>query len=52
MNAKKRRGDRITVVLPVGRGACELVPVPAAELEALIAPCDGVVTGLDGGLKG
>ena len=52
MNDKKRRGDRITVVLPVGRGACELVPVPAAELEALITPCDGVVTGLDGGLKG
>ena len=46
MNDKKRRGDRITVVLPAERGRCELFTLPAADLEDLIAPCDGVVTGI------
>lgn len=46
MNDKKRRGDRITVVLPQARGSCRLVTLPAAELESLIAPCDGVMTGI------
>ena len=43
-NDKKRRGDRITVVLPAERGRCELVRLPVEELEGFIACCDGEVT--------
>ena len=43
-NDKKRRGDRITLVLPAGRGRCELHPMPVAEVEGFIACCDGTVT--------
>ena len=44
MNDKKRRGDRITLVLPEKRGSSRLYPLPAAELEGFIACCDGEVT--------
>ncbi len=46
MNDKKRKGDRLTVVLPVSRGKCTLHTLPAAELESFIACCDGEVTGV------
>lgn len=46
MNDKKRRGDTITLVLPEKRGGSRLYPIPAAELEAFIACCDGEVTGV------
>ncbi len=45
MNDKKRRGDSITVVLPAERGRCVLHPMPAADLAAFIACCDGDVCG-------
>ena len=46
MNDKKRRGDRITLVLPEGRGRSRLYPLPVGELAAFIACCDGAVTGV------
>ena len=46
LNDKKRRGDRITLVLPEARGKSRLYPLPVSELGAFIACCDGEVTGL------
>ena len=46
MNDKKRRGDRITLVLPEKRGKSRLYPIPAAELGGFIACCDTEVTGV------
>ena len=43
---KKRRGDSLTLVLPVSRGRCLLHPLPAEDLAAFTACCDGKVTGL------
>ena len=50
LNDKKRRGDRITLILPERRGSSRLYPVAAAELADLIACCDGVVTAREGGV--
>ena len=44
-NDKKRKADRLTIVLPVERGRSELFSLPAAELRDWIACCDGEVTG-------
>ena len=46
MNDKKRRGDRITLVLPEKRGMSRLYPVEAGRLADFIACCDEEVTGL------
>ena len=45
MNDKKRQADQLTVVLPTGFGKSELFTLPASELAAWIACCDGEVTG-------
>lgn len=45
MNDKKRRGNRVTLVLPEARGRCRLVPVETAQLGEMIECCDGEVTG-------
>ena len=44
MNDKKRQGDALTLVLPEKRGESRLYPIPAANLAAFIACCDGEVT--------
>lgn len=44
MSDKKKQGARLTLVLPVRRGECALREIEAAQLEALIKPCEGVVT--------
>ena len=46
LNDKKRRGDSITLVLPVKRGRSVLYPLPVSELAGFIACCDGRVTAL------
>ena len=46
MNDKKRRGDTVTLVLPVARGKCRLAPVAMSELGEFIQCCDGEVTGV------
>ena len=46
MNDKKRKGDCLTLVLPVKRGQSVLYPIPANELSGFIACCDGEVTGV------
>ena len=46
MNDKKRRGDRITLVLPEKRGMSRLYPLDADRLADFIACCDEEVTGL------
>ena len=45
-NDKKRKGDSITLVLPVRRGQSILHPLPIDQLATFIACCDGEVTGL------
>ena len=45
MNDKKRRADRVTLVMPEARGRCGLMPVATAELGEWIRCCDGEVTG-------
>lgn len=46
MNDKKRKGDTITLVLPVKRGQSALHSLPARELANFIACCNGEVTGV------
>ena len=46
MNDKKRKGDTLTLVLPVRRGQSSLYPIPAGDLPGFIACCDGEVTGV------
>ncbi len=41
LSDKKRRGDRITLVLPEAIGKCALKTVPAAELPAIFARATG-----------
>ncbi len=46
MSDKKKQGARLTLVLPERRGSCALREIAASELEALMAPCEGLVTGV------
>lgn len=46
MSDKKKQGARLTLVLPERRGQCVLREIDAAELASLMAPCEGLVTGV------